>query len=614
MPFSPENFQDQNAGNPVRAAWLNNVDEMVNGALGGTPTVPAVLAALGIVAGITAVPVPISEGGTASTNAAAALASLGVNQAYIAGQLTPQTAAEAAAGAVPVNLWWPPGCVDRYGSNSIPGSTPMTAAFQAAINQCRKGGSKITPGPTGQYLITGELDCTSGTGDQFGLVFDWSNAPISVDYNAGSTPSIYASFTVGTGGATTGHLFDLTGCDNYRFTGMTIGSNSASYPKTCWFQARNSSGGSCQGRIDNCRVYGYFSNSVQYNYAHEEGCYAENWWFNLAPVVNTRVITITAQNISGLTSSFQTVYSGGISCSDHQYLGGQFFNQGGAGLNDVVYLEGATYLRMFAPWMGNVNPGGTPGRSFFYIDLTNSAASFVDVYGLYTENSSPVPPYGIYCSAAGGGTKPSNWNLEHCAWWLNNYLCYTPTGVTLDHCYFTKNQETNGAVYTNHGIFVTGTAQYCTFDSVSLVLRVGTSIQNALIGFSEAWSVTTRQNDAWMDTGVTNKSFAPGITSGSNGWTAVGAITQSGKSDLNGSTASVVVTISAATTIACGAAATIALPAIFTPAVSTPGLVIDETAGTVLGTCLFTAGGITVTQAISATAHTVAISGTYFVA
>src|SRR5208282_5707176 len=171
MPFSPENFQDQNAGNPVRAAWLNNVDEMVNGALGGTPTVPAVLAALGIVAGITAVPVPISEGGTASTNAAAALASLGVNQAYIAGQLTPQTAAEAAAGAVPVNLWWPPGCVDRYTTNAIPGSTSMVSAFNAAVAQCQNsGGANVTFGATGLYLLDAPINCTVGVaGNQQGI-------------------------------------------------------------------------------------------------------------------------------------------------------------------------------------------------------------------------------------------------------------------------------------------------------------------------------------------------------------------------------------------------------------------------------------------------------------
>jgi hypothetical protein len=46
----------------------------------------------------------------------------------------PQTAAEIAAGVTPVNFTYSCGVVDRYGTNTTPGTTNMSAALQSAIN------------------------------------------------------------------------------------------------------------------------------------------------------------------------------------------------------------------------------------------------------------------------------------------------------------------------------------------------------------------------------------------------------------------------------------------------------------------------------------------------
>src|SRR5208282_786677 len=110
-----------------------------------------------------AIPVPISEGGTASTNAAAALASLGgttlaaVNQAYIAGQLMPQTAAEITAGIVPTSYQYAPGDPRRYGALGLGGDD--TAALKAcfAVNQTIN-----FPGPAFTFGISANLNYSIG--------------------------------------------------------------------------------------------------------------------------------------------------------------------------------------------------------------------------------------------------------------------------------------------------------------------------------------------------------------------------------------------------------------------------------------------------------------------
>lgn len=57
-----------------------------------------------------------------------------LNQSVIGQYLYPQTAAEISAGATPTNYAYPEEYVDRYGNNTSPGVTDMTAAIQTAIN------------------------------------------------------------------------------------------------------------------------------------------------------------------------------------------------------------------------------------------------------------------------------------------------------------------------------------------------------------------------------------------------------------------------------------------------------------------------------------------------
>jgi hypothetical protein len=63
--------------------------------------------------------------------------------------LYPQTAAEIAAGVTPVNYFWPPLTVDRYGTNTVPGTTDMGPAISAAI--------AVASQPTGAFSLGGAI-------------------------------------------------------------------------------------------------------------------------------------------------------------------------------------------------------------------------------------------------------------------------------------------------------------------------------------------------------------------------------------------------------------------------------------------------------------------------
>lgn len=65
----------------------------------------------------------------------------------------PRTAGEIAASVTPVDTSWPPGTVLRYGVNTTPGTTDMTAAFQAAIDSMPALGG-VVYAPSGDYAVT----------------------------------------------------------------------------------------------------------------------------------------------------------------------------------------------------------------------------------------------------------------------------------------------------------------------------------------------------------------------------------------------------------------------------------------------------------------------------
>ena len=68
-----------------------------------------------------------------------------------------ETSAETAAGVTIVNWTVAPGNVLRYGTNTTPGTTDMTTAIQAAIDQAGETGGAPVYIPSGTYLVTSSL-------------------------------------------------------------------------------------------------------------------------------------------------------------------------------------------------------------------------------------------------------------------------------------------------------------------------------------------------------------------------------------------------------------------------------------------------------------------------
>lgn len=72
---------------------------------------------------------------------------------------TRQTAAELAAGVTPVNEWLEPRNVLRYGTNTTPGTTDMTAAIQAAVNVAIQDNNGAAYIPAGDYVVSSTITC-----------------------------------------------------------------------------------------------------------------------------------------------------------------------------------------------------------------------------------------------------------------------------------------------------------------------------------------------------------------------------------------------------------------------------------------------------------------------
>jgi hypothetical protein len=220
--FTPQNFVDQ-VGPPIKAAWLNELDQTVINVLQAATTVAQVQSILGIPSGGLSSPITILQGGTGQITAGAALTALGgttlaaVNQAYIGSQLYPQTPAEAAAGVIPVARQYVPYDVRRYGVvyDGVTDNTIALANAALVFAQSRyllfdSGGSSLpcvyTTSPN-WALAAGHIDnrgevvlkCT-GAGNIFTIdagatanifVYNMTIGDFTLDSNGSSTVGFY---------------------------------------------------------------------------------------------------------------------------------------------------------------------------------------------------------------------------------------------------------------------------------------------------------------------------------------------------------------------------------------------------------------------------------------
>ncbi len=116
--------------------------------LGGSSTLAPLMARANFAAG--------PQGNAPDSHVLPAIA----DQATIGSVLNPRTVAETAVGVIPVNPWYPEGHLLRYGSNTMAGTTDMTAALNNATLVCARGKATLQL-PPGKIRITGTWNCST---------------------------------------------------------------------------------------------------------------------------------------------------------------------------------------------------------------------------------------------------------------------------------------------------------------------------------------------------------------------------------------------------------------------------------------------------------------------
>lgn len=175
----------------------------------------------------------------------AALSSSTMTQATIGNLLYPRTAAEQSAGVTPTNYYYEPGNVLRYGTNTTPGTTDMTAAVAAAFavsathpavlpQETMLITSALTVPAYGVVVGGGRNSCLKKgfNGDLLSLAKHARGSGFRIDGNKTSFTGRGVVISSGGGGATTADqgqqfLFDviIDECAGYpvEYTGATFG-------------------------------------------------------------------------------------------------------------------------------------------------------------------------------------------------------------------------------------------------------------------------------------------------------------------------------------------------------------------------------------------------------
>lgn len=121
-----------------------------------------------------------------------------LTQGLIGSILYPRTAAEIAAGVTPTNYAYAPGIVDRYGTNTTPGTTDMTTAVNHAVAVAMagisNGGSGVVQFLAAQYAVASSITVTfSGTRSTESLQIFGAGPNAANIYQTG-TPSALFTF------------------------------------------------------------------------------------------------------------------------------------------------------------------------------------------------------------------------------------------------------------------------------------------------------------------------------------------------------------------------------------------------------------------------------------
>jgi hypothetical protein len=314
--------------------------------------------------------------------------------------LNPITAAEIALGYVPVNQQYPAGYVDRYATNTAPGTTDMSSAFSKAAQVAGRGGCKVRWGATFPYRLNSPVNCTLIRG----VVFEDES---SANASAG-VPSVIIGHT--------GHGFDLATSVECSFRHMVPTNVAGTVPKTVFFCARNPAGsGAGIHRFEDIRVPTTATfNFIYYGYASEENTWINCEWYNNQP--GSGLASCNATNPSGFTSSYVSIATGSQSNADHRFAyGNSLFNTGNSGSQNEVCIQIENLLNF--TWRDGLL-GCAHGLGTVQV-LGSSATGNLSFDSSRGEPLGTQPLYGVVVS-------PSTTGVVHVSWTFNNMTADAP--------------------------------------------------------------------------------------------------------------------------------------------------------------------------------------------
>jgi hypothetical protein len=404
--------------------------------------------------------------------------------------------AETAAGLVDANLrfGYLPGVVDRYGLNAVPGTTSMLAAANLAIKQAKLGGGPdVVFGATAPYLIDGILDLTTAVGaTNYGVTIRGEANNVAFSTSVPHRPQIIFKHALTQG-------FDCTGNNGLTFRDLSVGSDTVTFPKACFFLARNTDGASQICRFENVRAIGAFSDSVLYNFGSEDdvhiGCFYRNTTAGVAP----KVIRMTSTNMSAFTSTFTAIdAAASVSTIDHNFIGCQFQNDSVDANADLIYYDAVSDVRYYGCWAYMAG-----GRAVHYHDGSHSVSQSISFRDWVTESISNSAHFADFSNNAG---ITSGWRFDNVvSYSTGTFLNCEGALPTLDE--FKIDQVLD---VTNHGINIPGTLQ----NSIAYFfgpITIGTDTGNELHGNCPVWAITTSTNSKWYDWASGALTWAPNL-------------------------------------------------------------------------------------------------------
>lgn len=122
-----------------------------------------------------------------------------VPQSYIGQTLFPRTAAETAAGVTPTNYAYAPGVVDRYGTNTTPGTTDMASAIINANAVAAHGGTAVEFA-YGAYYIGSAVTISTAARFRYGASLKVA-ASITATFNCSLEAGPWSIFNLAASGA-----------------------------------------------------------------------------------------------------------------------------------------------------------------------------------------------------------------------------------------------------------------------------------------------------------------------------------------------------------------------------------------------------------------------------